>query len=64
MTDTNPHIDEYHSFVYEEIYKILNSGDFPTEDENLEVYQNIQKGDIHLITTLPTLFPLKKVVQW
>ena len=37
VIDTNPHIDEYHSSAYKENYKILNSGDFPTEDKNLEV---------------------------
>jgi len=46
-----------HSPLYDEIYKIFNVGDFPLEGENLEVYQNIQKTGIQLITTHPMLFP-------
>jgi hypothetical protein len=39
-------------------------GDFPTEDENMEIYQNIQKGDIHLVVVRPTHFPYNEAAQW
>jgi hypothetical protein len=50
--------------AYEEIYKIFNLGDFPAEDENMEIYQNIQKSGIHLVSSRPTLFPYNEVAQW
>jgi hypothetical protein len=49
VTDTNHHTGEYHFPGYEEIYKIFNSTYFPADEENLGVYQNILRSDIHLV---------------
>jgi hypothetical protein len=49
VTDTTHHIGEDHCIRYEEIYIIFNSGDFPAEDENIGIYQNIRKRNIHLL---------------
>jgi hypothetical protein len=50
--DTNYHNGVDHCPLYDEIYKIFNTRDFPPEDENLEVYQNIQKSCIHLLVAV------------
>jgi hypothetical protein len=57
VTDTTHHTGEDQSLGYDEIYKIFNTGYFPPEDENLEIYQNIQKSDIHLVVARPPIFP-------
>jgi hypothetical protein len=41
VTNTTHHAGEYHNLGYDEIYRMFNTGDFPPEDENMEVYQNI-----------------------
>ena len=63
VTDTTYHIGEDH-LGYDEIYQIFNTWDFPPEDNDLEVYQNIQKSDIHLAVARPALFPYNKAAQW
>jgi hypothetical protein len=55
--DMTYHTREYHSLRYDKIYKIFNTGDFPLEDEDLKVYQNIHKSIIHLIVARLSLFP-------
>jgi hypothetical protein len=57
LTDMNYHTGEDHSLRYDEIQRIFNIGDFPPDDENLEVYQNIQNNKIHLVVARPALFP-------
>jgi hypothetical protein len=64
VTDTTHHIGEYQSLVYDEIYNIFNTGEFSPEDENLEIYQNIQRRGIHLVVSLPPFFPYNKAAQW
>jgi hypothetical protein len=49
---------------YDEIYNIFNIGDFPPEDNNLEVYHNIKKSCIHLIVAHPMLFPYNDATIW
>jgi hypothetical protein len=51
VIDTTPHISEDHSPTYKDIYIIFNSDDFPIEEENMEIYQNIQKSGIHLVVS-------------
>jgi hypothetical protein len=41
VMDTTYHIREDHSLRYDDIYRILDTGYFPPEDEDLEVYLNI-----------------------
>jgi len=62
--DTNHHIGEDYFLGYEEIYKIFNSTYFPADDENLGVYHNILRTDIHIVVSQPSLFPYNVVVQW
>jgi hypothetical protein len=64
VMDTTHHTGEDHSPGYDEIYRIFNTVDFPPEDENMEVYQNIKKSDIHLVASRPTLFPYNEATQW
>jgi hypothetical protein len=42
----------------------IQQKDFPPEDENLEVYQNIQKSCIHLLVSRPMLFPYNDTTNW
>jgi hypothetical protein len=51
VTDTTYHTGEDQCLRYDEIYRIFNTGDFSPEDKDLEVYQNIQKSDIHLVAS-------------
>jgi hypothetical protein len=60
VIDTTYHTGEDHSLIYDEIYKIFNTGDFPPEDEDLEAYINIQKSGIHLVVAQTTLFTYNK----
>jgi hypothetical protein len=64
VTDTDHHTGEDHFPSYEEIYRIFNSANFPMDDENLGVYQNILRRDIHLVVTRPSLFTYNKATQW
>jgi hypothetical protein len=64
VTDTTHHTGEDQSLIYDEIYRIFNTGDFSPEDKNLEIYQNIQKSDIHLVVARLTLFPYNEAAQW
>jgi len=41
MNDTTYNTREDHSLRYDGIYRMFNTGDFPHEYVNLEVYQNI-----------------------
>jgi hypothetical protein len=61
MTDIIHHTSEDHYSEIEEIYRIFNSIDFPQDDEDLEVYQNILKSSIHMAAARPQLFPYNEV---
>ena len=64
MTYTTPHVGEDRSPAYEDIYRIFNLIDFPAEDEDIKIYQNIQKSNIHLVVSWLTLFPYNEATQW
>jgi len=49
--------------TYEELYKIFNSSDFPAEDENIEIYHNVQRSRIHLVVAWPNIFPYNEAMQ-
>jgi hypothetical protein len=50
--------------TWSDIYKIFNNEDFPMEDEDLAVYQNIKKSGIYAFVAWPMLFPYNDVVRW
>jgi hypothetical protein len=64
VTDTISHTGEDHCLGFEEIYRILESREFPEDNEVLEVYQNILKRQIHWVATRPQLFPYNQATQW
>jgi len=64
VTDTTHHIREDNFPSYDDMYKIFNTYYFPLDDEYLQVYHNIKKSGIHIVVSLPTLFPYDDVAQW
>jgi hypothetical protein len=64
VIDTTYHTVEDQCLGYDEIYRIFNTWDFPLEDNDLEVYQNIKKRGTHLVDAWSTLFPYNETTQW
>jgi hypothetical protein len=62
-TKKSYHTREYSFPKYDKIYQMLNILDFSSNDEDLEVYQNIWKNGTHLIVACHTLFSYNEVAQ-
>lgn len=64
LSDTNHTTGVKDCPDWAEIYRVFANSEFPKEDEDSSVYDNIKKSEIHLIAARPAILPYNDMVQW
>lgn len=64
LSDTNHPTGMKNCPDWGEIYRVFANSEFPEEDEDSSVFDNIKKSEIHLIASRPAILPYNDMVQW